>query len=104
MKTKDKVKFWLRLDKNLRDSDTRLCANIWAKELMKEKGLNLFELNAVEFLRMYSNNELTSAPSIKRARAKLQEEEPKFRGEKYNLRKGVLQEKWRKDLGYEENS
>jgi len=104
MNTKAKVKFWLRLDKNLRDSDTRLCANIWAKELMKEKGLNLFELNAVEFLRMYSNNELTSAPSIKRARAKLQEEEPKYRGEKYNLRKGVLQEKWRKDLGYEENS
>tara|TARA_R110001583_G_scaffold187483_1_gene348819 strand:- start:203 stop:517 length:315 start_codon:yes stop_codon:yes gene_type:complete len=104
MNTKAKVKFWLRLDKNLRDSDSRLCANIWAKELMKEKGLNLFELNAVEFLRMYSNNELTSAPSIKRARAKLQEEEPKYRGEKYNLRKGVLQDKWRKDLGYEKNS
>tara|TARA_R100000541_G_scaffold53689_1_gene61905 strand:+ start:155 stop:469 length:315 start_codon:yes stop_codon:yes gene_type:complete len=104
MNTKAKVKFWLRLDENLRDSDTRLCANIWAKELMKEKGLNLFELNAVEFLRMYSNNELTSAPSIKRARAKLQEEEPKYRGRKYNLRKGVLQDKWRKDLGYEKNN
>ena len=33
MNTKAKVKFWLRLDKNLRDSDSRLCANIWAKEL-----------------------------------------------------------------------
>jgi hypothetical protein len=53
---------------------------------------------------MYSNNELTSAPSIKRARAKLQEEEPKYRGNKYNLRKGILQDKWRKDLGYEKNN
>ena len=103
MKTKGKVKFWLKLDKTLRDSDSRLCANIWAKELMKEKGLDLLELNAVEFLRMYANNELTAAPSIKRARAKLQEEEPKYRGEKYYLRKGKYQDKWRKDLGYENN-
>ena len=101
MKTKEKVKFWLKLDANLRDSDSRLCANIWAKELIKEKGLDLLELNSVEFLRMYANNELTSAPSIKRARAKLQEEEPKYRGEKYYLRKGTYQDKWRKDLGYE---
>ena len=104
MKTKEKVKFWLKLDHNLRDSDARLCANIWAKEIQKEKGIELFELNAVEFLRMYANNELTSAPSIKRARAKLQEEEPSYRGKKYNLRKGILQEKWREDLGYEKNS
>ena len=104
MKTKAKVKFWLKLDHSLRDSDERLCANIWAKEIKKEKGIELFELNAVEFLRMYANNELTSAPSIKRARAKLQEEEPTYRGKKYNLRKGILQDKWRKDLGYEKNS
>jgi hypothetical protein len=103
MKTKQKVKFWLKLDANLRDSDSRLCANIWAKELIKEKGLDLLELNSVEFLRMYANNELTSAPSIKRARAKLQEECPEYRGEKYYLRKGIYQDKWRKDLGYENN-
>ena len=101
MKTKQKVKFWLKLDYSLRDNDNRLCANIWAKELQKEKGIELFELNAVEFLRMYANNELTSAPSIKRARAKLQEECPEYRGKKYHLRKGTFQDKWRKDLGYE---
>lgn len=101
MKTKEKVKFWLKLDKTLRDSDSRLCANIWAKELMKEKGLDLFELNAVELLRMYATNELTSAHSIERMRRKLQEEYPELRGEKYNLRKGIIQDQWRKDLGYE---
>lgn len=103
MKTKEKVKHWLKLDPSLRDCDNRLCANIWAKEITKEKGLDLFNVNSVEFLRMYAKNELTSAPSIKRARAKLQEEQPEFRGKKYYLRKGKYQDKWRKDLGYEVN-
>ena len=100
MKTKAKVKFWLKLDHSLRDSDERLCANIWAKEIIKEKGIELFELNAVELLKMLASNELTSAPSIKRARAKLQEECPEYRGNKYTIRKGILQDKWREKLGY----
>ena len=103
MKTKNKVKFWLKLDASLRDDDNRLCANIWAKELNKKGHDNLLMVNSVEFLRMYANNELTSAPSIKRARAKLQEENPKYRGKKYNLRKGIIQNKWRSELGYEIN-
>ena len=101
MKTKEKVKYWLNLDSSLKDNDNRLCANIWSKEI--DAKCNLFTIKAVDFLRMYAKNELTSAPSIKRARAKLQEEEPKYRGRKYNLRKGILQNKWRKDLGYENN-
>lgn len=97
MKTKDKVIYWLDKYPKLRDDDNRLCANIWSKEL------NNLEITAKDFLRLYASNKLTSAPSIKRARAKLQEECPKYRGEKYNLRKGILQDKWRKDLGYEKN-
>ena len=98
MKTKDKVKYWLNKYQSLRDDDNRLAANIWSEELI-EKG---FEVS--QFLIVYACSKLTSAPSIKRARAKLQEEEPKYRGEKYNLRKGILQDKWRKDLGYEKNN
>lgn len=98
MKTKDKVKYWLEKYPSLRDNDNRLCSNIWAVELI-EKGFNVSH-----FLVVYAAKKLTSAPSIKRARAKLQEEEPKYRGEKYNLRKGVFQDKWRKDLGYEKDS
>jgi len=97
MKTKQKVKFWLDKYPSLKDNDNRLCANIWNDEL------KFLKLNNSEFLYAYAENKLTSAPSIKRARAKLQEEEPKYRGEKYNLRKGIYQEKWRKDLGYEVN-
>ena len=95
MKTKDKVKYWLDKYPSLRDDDNRLSANIWSEELSGA------DITTQDFLALYAANKLTSAPSIKRARAKLQEEEPKYRGEKYNIRKGILQDKWRKDLGYE---
>ena len=101
MKTKEKVKLWLEMYPSLRDDDNRLCANIWAAEIGDVDGIS----NKIEdFLIAYANKKLTSAPSIKRARAKLQEEEPKYRGKKYQLRKGKLQDKWRENLGYEKNS
>jgi hypothetical protein len=103
MKTKDKVKLFLKMYPSLKDNDNRLCSNIWATEIGEVEGINK-ESKIVDFLIAYAEGKLTSAPSIKRARAKLQEEEPKYRGEKYNLRKGVLQDKWRKDLGYEKNN
>ena len=97
--TKQQVTYWLTKHPSLRDDDNRLCANIWAEELTA-LGFGAIETQAVEFLRLYSFNKLTSAPSIKRARAKLQEECPEFRGEKYNHRKGILQDKWLTKLGY----
>ena len=100
MKTKEKVKYYLDKYPSLKDDDNRLCSNIWLEEL---NDLNVMTKDNFIFLKLYAENKLTSAPSIKRARAKLQEEEPKYRGEKYNLRKGILQDKWRKDLGYENN-
>ena len=102
MNTKEKVAYWLKMYDHLKDNDNRLCANIWAEELGHIEGITQ-ETPIVEFLKLYADNKFTSAPSIKRARAKLQEEDPKYRGEKYNQRKGILQDKWRKDLGYENN-
>ena len=101
MKTKEKVKYWLTKHPELRDNDNRLCANIWAEEI--DNLVFVEQTNIRGFLKLYAANKLTSAPSIKRARAKLQEEEPKYRGNKYYLRKGKYQDKWRKDLGYEVN-
>ena len=98
MKTKEKVKFWLQKYSDLRDNDNRLCANIWAEELGHIEGLTQ-QTPIVEFLKLYANNKFTSAPSIKRARAKLQEEEPAFRGKKYHLRKGTYQKDWREITG-----
>tara|TARA_R110001583_G_scaffold4350_2_gene25155 strand:- start:152 stop:466 length:315 start_codon:yes stop_codon:yes gene_type:complete len=103
MNTKEKVRYWLTKHPDLRDDDNRLCANLWASELSKQLGSGVNFATAINFLEMYAANKLTSAPSIKRARAKLQEECPEFRGKKYHLRKGKYQDKWRKDLGYEVN-
>ena len=105
MKTKDKVRYWLTKFDHLKDNDNKLCANIWNEELKKYIMFkDSFRNSTVrDFLRLYSLGKLTSAPSIKRARAKLQEEEPELRGEKYNIRKGIYQKEWRKKLGYETN-
>ena len=102
MKTKDKVIKWIIKYPTLRDDDNRLCCNIWAEE-MSALGLGDIDVPYIKFLELYSANKLTSAPSIKRARAKLQEEDASFRGGKYMLRQNKLQKKWRKDLGYENN-
>jgi hypothetical protein len=97
--TKQQVSYWLKKHPSLKDDDNRLCANIWAEELTA-LGYGAIETQAFEFLRLYSFNKLTSAPSIKRARAKLQEDQPEMRGVKYNHRKGILQDKWLIKLGY----
>ena len=100
MKTKEKVEYWLKKYPHLRDDDNRLCANIWDSEIKKF----LFtesDYTSRHFFRLYAAGKLTPAPSIKRARAKLQEENPEYRGHKYQARKGVLQDEWRKKLGYE---
>ena len=99
MKTKEKVKFWLEKYAHLKDDDNKLCANIWNDEL---KQFIIIEKGRIrDFLRLYAQGQLTSAPSIKRARAKLQEENPELRGEKYYLRKGKYEKDWRNKLGYE---
>ena len=97
--TKDQVTYWLKKHPSLRDDDNRLCSNIWAEEVTI-LGYGHIEAPIFEFLRLYSNNKLTSAPSIKRARAKLQEDCPEFRGKKYIHRKGIMQDKWLEKLGY----
>tara|TARA_R110000824_G_scaffold292578_2_gene480982 strand:+ start:640 stop:957 length:318 start_codon:yes stop_codon:yes gene_type:complete len=100
--TKEKVKFWLHNHPDLRDDDNRLCSNIWAEEIDLLENVNK-EDAIIKFLQLYASNKLTAAPSIKRARAKIQEENPEYRGLKYNLRKGKYQKDWRKKLGYENN-
>lgn len=100
MKTKEIIKKILLEKPHLRDNDNRLIAAFWYREL-KLQGVDLEGVTALDFLHKYADNKLTNAESIRRMRAKIQEEEPKYRGEKYYVRKGTLQDKWRNDLGYE---
>ena len=70
------------------------------RELHK-KGVDLHQLSAFDLLKYYADSRLTNAESIRRMRAKLQEQHIELRGKKYNLRKTTIQNKVRKELGYE---
>ena len=83
----------------LRDNDNSLCTQIWREEL-KEKDITMND-NIFSFFKRYAKGELSLAPSIKRVRAKLQEDHKELRGKNYSKRKNKLQDEWREDLGYE---
>jgi hypothetical protein len=96
IKVKDKVKLLLETFPHLRDSDERLTANIWLSETPKDA-------TAFQVLQMYAEKRLTNAESIRRTRAKLQEEIPELRGKSYNLRH-KSQDRILDELGYQINS
>ena len=102
MKTKEVIKKLLTKYPNLKDNDNKLIANYWNLEL-KDKNKDINVMTASELLSMYAQSQLTNAETIRRMRAKLQEEVPSLRGKADELRKGTIQDKWRKDLGYENN-
>ncbi len=76
---KDRVKALLVKHPHLRDSDNKLIATIWKRDLMNRK-LNSNSITANTFLTFYSIGELTNAETIRRVRQKLQEENPELRG------------------------
>lgn len=102
MKTKETIRKLLIKTPYLRDSDNKLIATIWFREI-ESKGLDPKTITAYEFLKFYSESAVTNAETIRRMRAKLQEECSELRGKAYNIRKGIIQDKWKKDLGYEVN-
>lgn len=77
------VRKFLVLDERTRDNDALLCAMIWWKEL---KAKNMTEISAFDFFKIYATNTLTNYESVRRCRAKIQEEEPSLRGKTYKER------------------
>ena len=100
MKAKNKVKTFLTKYPRFRDSDNKLIAACWLDEL-RRKGVNPDEMSGMEFLHLFADSKITNPETIRRSRAKLQEEDSSLRGKNYSLRKGAIQDKWRKDLGYD---
>tara|TARA_R110000744_G_scaffold196593_1_gene315884 strand:+ start:12212 stop:12589 length:378 start_codon:yes stop_codon:yes gene_type:complete len=84
---------------NLRDDDKRLCTHIWHREL-QEKGLNLSSFLSTDFLRLYAEGKVTTDATIKRLRARVQDDKPELRGKKYLERITKQQQKVQTDLGY----
>lgn len=100
MKTKEIIK-QMMLDKpHLKDNDNKLIAAYWFKEL-KHLNIDSKTITALDFLHKYANAELTNAETIRRMRAKLQEEYVELRGRAYEIRQETIQNKWRNELGYD---
>ena len=69
---------------HLRDDDNRLIANIFLNE---GGGYDTMQkISAYEFLRLFAEGKFTNFESIRRVRAKLQEEHPELRGKTYKER------------------
>ena len=93
---KDVIIDLLTNKEHLRDNDQALIANIWWRELVtqgKDKS------TAFEMLKVFSEGKLSNPESIRRARQKIQEEQPELRGESYRARHRE-QDNVKEQLGY----
>ena len=83
-KTKHRVINILNKYYKSRDSDNLLICYIWEEDIIN-LGYDL-DLSTKDFFNFMFKGKLTSSESIRRVRAKLQSEYPKYRGENYFLR------------------
>ena len=102
MKTKEEIKRLLIKHKHLQDSDPKLISTYWFNEV-KEKGLNMYEMTAYDFLKLFADSKLTNTETISRMRRQVQEEHEDLRGKYYQIRQGTKQKEWKQRLGYEVN-
>ena len=101
-KQKDLVEQLLEECPSNRDCDRKLYANVLYMQAVKE-GYNPKEMSLMQFLEHFTKSEVFSHPeSIRRTRAKLQEEQEGLRGEKYEKRQQYHQQEAKNELGYEQ--
>lgn len=80
-----KVKNLLEKHPHLRDNDLPLIASIYYKEAGGKVALE--QMSGMDFLTFFAEGKFTHSESIRRIRAKLQEEFPHLRGKNYSTRK-----------------
>lgn len=95
------VKFLLTGWEHLRDNDEALVCNVWARELMHKYDKDYVQMSAKEMMLYLVDKKLTSSASIRRARRKIQEDNPNLRGNRYLERKVKATERMKQNLGYE---
>lgn len=78
IKVKDKVEFLLTSKPIFRDDDNKLIAKIWHAETQSN--------SLIDFLLEFGDHKLSSPEAIRRARQKLQEDNPSLRGLLYAKR------------------
>lgn len=85
---KEKVKALLEKNPHLRDNDFKLISNYYFFEV----GPSIKDMSAMQFLEMFASGKLSHSESIRRARQKIQEDNPSLRGKSYNPRKDYSEE------------
>ena len=100
----NKVSDLLTKKKETRDNDFYVMYWIWKEEFEKSditKDLNLEfdKTNVVSLLSLLKDKHLSHPSAVMRARRKVQESNPKLRGELWNARHAE-EEQVKKDLGY----
>jgi hypothetical protein len=88
---KQRVKSILETNKNTRDCDRELIAEIWEKDI-KDYCRIPYQISGRDLLNMLKDGQLTSSETIRRCRQRLQEENETLRGYKYKLRKQLGEE------------
>ncbi len=84
--TKMRVLHFLKQYTHLKDNDDKLIATVLLNDL-KSLGLKPKEISGYQLLEIMAKGKLTNPESIRRSRAKLQEEFPELRGVNYQNRK-----------------
>jgi spermidine/putrescine-binding protein len=81
------VKALLTKHHELRDSDDKLIALVWHNEALNILGVDaLNKVTGWDLLKLVYEGKLTSPESIRRARQKIQQIDPNFRGSNYVAR------------------
>ena len=96
-KIAERVERWLERRPELRDSDEKLCANMWFEDL-KNQHLDPEKLSAKNFLILYGEGKLNNGDSITRVRRIVQEKHVPLRGNNYKRRQAELQEETKREL------
>lgn len=98
LKAKEVVENLLKTRPELRDDDRALIAAVWTMAAEQRYVKPTYEVSLQEFLRGYVKGGFVSAESIRRSRAKLQQDHPELRGEKYEERHKVREPQVREEL------
>lgn len=93
-----RVESLLRRSSQCRDSDQRIIASIWRSNL-EAHGHDVHQISAFRLLEIMVHESILPSPeSIRRARQKLQEENPELRGESYRARHNKEEPETRKEI------
>lgn len=96
---KKEVRRLLEKFPHLRNSDNRLIATIWQKELGKdlENNLKSKQTTAFCFLEAFASGQHTNPESIRRCRQLIQEQNEALRGTSYKAKK-IRQKEFRQEI------